>query len=62
MSNPITKALDEALDDTSTSVDPELLQSVIKLQQRRQYDDDSERRIQELERLILQWCDESKGS
>ena len=62
MANPIIDALDEALERSSSNADRDLLQSVIELQQRRQYDDDSDRRIQEMEKLIFTWCGEMDDS
>ena len=55
MGNPIIDALDEALEQSGLDVNRELLASVIELQQRRQYDDDSDRRLQDMESLLEEW-------
>lgn len=55
MATRIIDALDEALEQSGLEVDRTLLAAVIELQQRRQYDDDSERRLQEMESLLEEW-------
>ena len=61
MADSIQDAIDVVLSLRTDRPDRQIIKAILDLQRRHQYDEEEERRIQEMEKLVTDWCDVSGG-
>lgn len=61
MSDTVKDAIAKAVERLGLTIDASLLEAIVEIQERHQYDQEDDRRIQEMESLLNAWCDSHGG-
>ncbi len=61
MPDTVKSVISKAVAKLGVSVDATLVEAIVDLQERHQYDQEDDRRIQEMESLLNTWCDSHGG-
>jgi hypothetical protein len=59
--DPVVEAIEVVLGERTDNIDRQIINAILDLQKRHQYDEDEERRVQEMEKLVAEWCDSRVG-